>query len=436
MIEWLRALLKLFYAPARGMDEVRERAPVLRAVLLALFMQALYAFYMQWQWPQLKGSLALRAFLALVSSGFSLFFIAFIFIPVTIFVANLFERRASFGLIMQQEYVTVINVFFYAWAVASVLAFPLAIISRWSGIEAVALESSDQLRLLQASMLQEGLPQAEMERLMSQMLFHMSRIVPALFMMSPLPLFVVWATISIRQVFRTSWWRSVAIIFLSGLLMIPVTYLLMTLFGWIFVSPFLLLLLFLLLRGYAGDLTRAHRARASFRQNLEAATLNPADASAHYNLGLIHQQRNELDEARRRFERAIEIDADERDAHYQLGRIARSQGRLADAIKHFEQVVERDQAHSQHEVWREIGSTYLAAEQFADARDALERFLDHRPNDPEGLYLMGRAYAGLGHQREAASSMQACIEAVKTAPAYKYRTEKRWLNEAQQFLRQ
>jgi hypothetical protein len=31
--------------------------------------------------------------------------------------------------------------------------------------------------------------------------------------------------------------------------------------------------------------------------------------------------------------------------------------------------------------------------------------------------------------------MQACIEAVKTAPAYKYRAEKRWLNEAQQFLR-
>jgi hypothetical protein len=31
--------------------------------------------------------------------------------------------------------------------------------------------------------------------------------------------------------------------------------------------------------------------------------------------------------------------------------------------------------------------------------------------------------------------MRACIEAVKTAPAYKYRAEKRWLNEAQQFLR-
>jgi molybdopterin synthase catalytic subunit len=48
---------------------------------------------------------------------------------------------------------------------------------------------------------------------------------------------------------------------------------------------------------------------------------------------------------------------------------------------------------------------------------------------------MGRAHAGLGHRREAADAMRACIDAVKTAPAYKYRTEKRWLNEAQQFLR-
>ncbi len=106
------------------------------------------------------------------------------------------------------------------------------------------------------------------------------------------------------------------------------------------------------------------------------ATVNPADASAHYNLGLIHQQRGELDAARPRFERAIEIDADEVDAHYQLGCIAREQGQLSDAIKHFTEVVERDQTHSLHEIWREIGATYLAAGQFEDSHDALERFCD------------------------------------------------------------
>src|SRR5260370_27716545 len=115
--------------------------------------------------------------------------------------------------------------------------------------------------------------------------------------------------------------------------------------------------------------------------------------------------------------------------------MARAQNRLSGAVGHFEEVVQRDQAHALHEIWREIGGTYNAAGQYSDARDALEKFLDRRPNDPEGLYLIGRAHAGLGDNQEAASSMQACIEAVKTAPAYKYRTEKRWLHEAQQFLK-
>jgi tetratricopeptide (TPR) repeat protein len=433
MIEWLRPLLMLFYAPVRGMNEVRDRAPLARSALLALLTQAAYALYTQW--PLLKGSMALHGIVAFLSAGFSILFIAFIFVPVTIFVANLFERRAGLGLVMQQEFGTVLSVLFYAWAAASIAGFPLAVIGRLGGFEAAALEAANQFRLMQSSMPAEGAQEAEVQQFLSQSTHLMLRVLPALFLMSPVPLFVVWAVVGIRQAFRFSWWRSVVVILASGLLMIPVTLLLTRLLGWLFVSPFLLLLIFLLLRGYVAELSRATRARASFRQNLEAATLNPADASAHYNLGLIHQQRGELSEARQRFERAIEIDPDELDAHYQLGRIARAEGRLADAIKHFEQVVTRDQTHSQHEIWRETGATYLEAGQYGDARDTLERFLEHRQNDPEGLYLMGRAYAGLGHRREAASSMQACIEAVKTAPAYKYRTEKRWLNEAQQFLK-
>src|SRR5204862_6278629 len=89
------------------------------------------------------------------------------------------------------------------------------------------------------------------------------------------------------------------------------------LFSGIFGSPFLLFFAFMLLRGYFGGIMGGQRARAAFKQNLESATLNPADASAHYNLGLIHQNRGELDAARERFERAVQIDPEEIDASYQ-----------------------------------------------------------------------------------------------------------------------
>jgi tetratricopeptide (TPR) repeat protein len=247
--------------------------------------------------------------------------------------------------------------------------------------------------------------------------------------------FAVASVLGIREVFRISTIRATAISVVGLTLALFISPLWSLLLSPILASPFLLLILFLLIRGYVSGVLRSQRARESFKQNLEAATLNPADASAHYNLGLIHLQRGELEAARERFERAVQIDAEEIDAHYQLGRIARIQKRFTDTIKNFEQVVSRDPSHSQHEIWREVGATYIAAGQYEDARNALDRFLEHRPSDPEALYLMGRAHAGLGHRHEAASSMQACIEAVKTAPAYKYRADKRWLNEAQQFLK-
>ena len=248
-------------------------------------------------------------------------------------------------------------------------------------------------------------------------------------------LFALGGVATVRVVFRVPVLRAITILLLTSLTSLPLSFILYPLFHTVLGSPFLLIFAFFLLRGYFAEVVGNQRARASFKQNLEAATINPRDSSAHYNLGLIHQQRGELDQARERFHRAIDIDSDELDAHYQLGRIARVQNRLPDAVGHFEEVVQRDQAHSLHEIWREIGSTYIAAGQYSDARDALERFLDRRPNDPEALYLVGRAHAGLGDQKEATNSMQACIEAVKTAPAYKYRMEKRWLNEAQQFLK-
>ena len=256
-----------------------------------------------------------------------------------------------------------------------------------------------------------------------------------LFLMPRLVIFAAGIVLGVKDAFRMSFIRAFGVTFIGGFAAVVVGPIIEVVLSGLPRSPLLLFFLFIILRGYFSDIVSGHRARAAFKQNLESATLNPADASAHYNLGLIHQSRGEFDQARQRFERALEIDPEEIDAGYQLGRIARQQKRYADAIQNFEHVVTRNPAHSQHEVWREVAATYIAAGQFEDARTALDQFLEHRPSDPEGLYLMGRAHAGLGHNREATSLMQACIEAVKTAPAYKYRASKRWLNEAQQFIK-
>ena len=429
MPEALKPFLLMFYAPARAMAVVRDHAPLGFAAALALGAKVIYTLYTQWPYlaAQLKAGGAFVAFAVLGGTVGSMLLVAVIFVPGLIFFANLYERRGSFTLILQQEFAPAAAAVFYAWAAAHIAALPFAVLSRASGFEAAWLA---QLRGVWQTL---GSQQNVTPEVMAQ-LTDPQQLSQSMAATLVLPFFLLWTLVGVREAFRLSWLRSATVMIGGGVIMILVSPML-ALLGRFLASPFLLFMLFLLLRGYFGEVMSTQRARASFRQNLEAATLNPADASAHYNLGLIHLQRKELAEARERFNRAVEIDAEEVDAHYQLGRISRMQNDPAGAIARFEQVVARDQSHAQHEIWREIGATYLAAGQYSDAHDALERFLDRRQADPEGLYLMGRALFGMGHTRDAAASMRACIEAVKTAPAYKYRAEKQWLNEAQQFLR-
>jgi tetratricopeptide (TPR) repeat protein len=422
----------IFYAPIRGMREVRDRGALAPTALVALLANELFIGYVVWTYLRsiLGFRLLFTGFSSLFQAAGSLIFVAAVFVPLAIVLTNLIDRRVSYRLLFQQEYASVASTCLYALAAASFTALLIVIVFHVTGAD-MAL-GSKFLALLQR--------QIELQPELQQMiadpkLLNAGSLVAGMAFLLFILAFGGWAVPALSLSLRLSVARATLVMMVSGAISFPVSLKLLPLFSTLLASPFLLLMLFFLLRGYFTEVVGHQRARAAFKQNLEAATNNPRDSSAHYNLGLIHQQRGELDLARERFQRAIDIDPEELDAHYQLGRIARAQGRLPEAIGHFEQVVQRDQSHAQQEIWREIGSTYIAAGQYSDARNVLEKFLDHRPNDPEALYLIGRAHAGLGDNQEAASSMQACIEAVKTAPAYKYRTEKRWLNEAQQFLK-
>jgi len=423
----------IFYAPLRGMREVRDRGGLLPAFICAYLSQLAYLFAVQWLAGD-KSFLTRPSVIAgnLFQAAVSLLPFAIVFAPLIALIANLFDRRGSFGVVLQQEYASLTSVIFYALIAANLVTILISIFFHFSGVQAAYVASSTQSAEQIKSMFK--LP-ADLSQQLDQQLRNPVFVAGSLFRSVKIALFTIGALEAVRKVFRLSFLRAVAVMLFTYAAAFALSPLWALLFHRVIGSPFLLLMLFFLLRGYFTGMVSTQKARASFKQNLEAATINPRDSSAHYNLGLIHQNRGELDQARERFHRAIDIDPDEVDAHYQLGRIARAQNRLAEAIGHFEQVVQRDQYHAQNEIWREIGATYVAAGQFADGREALEKFLDRRENDPQGLYLMGRAHAGLGDPHEAATSMQACIDAVKTAPAYKYRAEKRWLHEAQQFLK-
>jgi tetratricopeptide (TPR) repeat protein len=329
-------------------------------------------------------------------------FIAAVYVPLAIFIANLFERRAGFAVVIREEFASTAACALAALAVSLLLALPAVAIISWQG----AHLASDALLGY----------------------FALLPLIPLLF-------FAALMAVALRAIFRINR-LAAALSSALAFIALPGLPLLVQALSFVCASPFLLLLLIFLLRDRIQDLLGTQRRRQSFKQSLVTATLNPADASAHYNLGLLYQQRGDAESAIEAFRRAVEIDPQEADAHYQLGRIAREAGRLPEAIGHFETVVRLSPAHSQHEIWREIARAYLGAGQHADALEMLDRFLQARPSDAEGRYWRGVVLDRLGRRPEARREMEACVETVRTAPAYKYRQERGWMKLAQQFLRE
>lgn len=202
-----------------------------------------------------------------------------------------------------------------------------------------------------------------------------------------------------------------------------------------FASPFVLIWLFILLRPNVQAFTGGLHTRQNFRRTLEASTLNPRDADAHYQLGLIYMERRNFAEAISRFQKAVEIDREEADPHYQLGRIAREQGRFQDALQHLTAAYALNPKLSSGEVLRDLGATNLELGNTQLALEQLEPYIDRREYDPQGLYWLGRVYKALHRPADARGMLQRAVEAAQTAPPHLRRQAAKWRSLAASELR-
>lgn len=311
---------------------------------------------------------------------------AILYIPCLILLVAMSGVNASFSVLVRRDYGPLFTGGLMAWAAAH-LPFTLA----GFALQPLGLSEKTALGLWAASALCFGLLMA----------------------------------VALRMLFGLSYSKALPLVAIAALALSVQAKLFATVSPFLF-SPFLLFYAFSMFRGDLGDIGFSLRQRQGFRRSMEAATINPRDASAHYQLGLIYQYRRQYAEAISRFEKAVQIAQDETDAHFQLGRIAREQGRLQDAIQHFGVVLEQDETHAHSEIWREIGATYFAASMFSEAKDTLEKFIDRRPYDPEGLYYYGKTLEQLEQHDSAREMFARCVEAVNTMPSYRYREHRKW----------
>src|SRR5882762_5713656 len=137
MTDWLRLLGMIFYAPFRGMREVRDRGALAPAALFGLLANELFIGYVVWTY--LKNILGFRllftGFSSLFQSAGSIMFVALVFVPLAIILTNALEHRAGYRLLFQQEYVSVASTCLYAMAAASLTTLLIVIIFHLTGAD-------------------------------------------------------------------------------------------------------------------------------------------------------------------------------------------------------------------------------------------------------------------------------------------------------------
>jgi len=312
---------------------------------------------------------------------------ALAFVPAVMLVMTVYRSHESFPVMLRKDYLTLLNCVLLSMAAAFL---PLAVLSRL-------------LPFLGYGLALAILVTAE-----------------------------IYFLILVAYCVRTLWGTGLAVAGVAAVVGIAamfggtVAFLLLGSFRYYLASPFLLYYAYILLGSDVRSLGEGLRARQHLRRQLDIATSNPRDADAHYQLGLIYQQRHQYDEAKRRFARAMEIDAREADPVFQLGRIALEEERLSDTIELLNRAAALDDKCCSHEVWRDLGVAYFRSGRLEEARLALGKFVERRSYDPEGLYWYGKSLLGLSQPNDARQQFEQCREAVETMPPNRRRQLAKW----------
>ena len=320
------------------------------------------------------------------------------YVPAVILLMSVFAGVGTFGVVLQRSYGELAACSMTAWAAAH-LPFAIAGIL----LNAAAADGSVYLLLWMGSSI----------------------------------LFGILMVFALRTVFGANFGTAIMIVSVSWLAFSLGMYVFRFISPWLF-SPFLLFYGYMYFGGAISGEVRgvggAFRQKQNFKRFLHNATVNPNDADAHVQLGLIYLQRRQEEKALEHLNKAAAIDKNEIDANYELGKIARAKGNLQDALDHFAIVVEQNEKYALSEIWREIGATYFEAKMLSEAREALEKFVMRRPVDSEGLYRLGKIHQLQNEPEKAREMFEQAVESAKSSPDYRRRELKYWSKLAEKEL--
>ncbi len=173
----------------------------------------------------------------------------------------------------------------------------------------------------------------------------------------------------------------------------------------------------------------------SFQQHLRSLTINPRDADAHYQLGLLHYQQRHRDAAQGYFEQALAIDPQDPDYHYFMGRVREARGEWPGAAEEYEATYRLNSEYGLGDIFREVGKGYLHTGRPDKAIEFLRYFLDRRGSDPEGRYWLAVALRRTGSDEEMRVQLNTILSQARTNPRFFRKEHREWIYRARVLLR-
>ena len=136
--------------------------------------------------------------------------------------------------------------------------------------------------------------------------------------------------------------------------------------------------------------------------------MRPRIPDAHYNLGLLYEEKGDIERAIGEFKKEIEIHPAAHPAHFNLALLYGKTGRLREEVQELRRAIEADKSFSRAYLF--LAKAYLDLnDNFAEAIQLAKKGLELDPeaeSAPLGHYVLADIYNRLGRSAEYAAELE------------------------------
>jgi len=168
------------------------------------------------------------------------------------------------------------------------------------------------------------------------------------------------------------------------------------------------------------------RRQKAFTRLRQAVSVNPYDATARRDLGMVLLDKGMPRDALENFIEALKKDKDSAELNHFAGLSYLRTGNAEKAVEHLLRSVEIEPRHRYGDSYLYLGEAYLALNRPEDALDSLKTFLSINSSGIEGLYSYAKALAALGRKEEARKAIEDGVRYHKANPSFRRKRDWRW----------